>query len=171
MADKMQTVEELMLTGLTYTLDFENKVSEAAKKMAQASTNPELKQAFEKSATKGKEYAQKVEPTFKNLGKPVKTEENHIALAMITEVEHMISNSDAGPVRDAALIVAANQQQHYRIASYGSLETYAKLIGKQDGAKGLTENLEDSKGGDAKLTKIGEEKVNQEAMKASLQAA
>ncbi len=171
MADKMTTVEESMLTGLTYTLDFENRVSEAAKKMAQASTNPELKAAFEKSATKGKEYAQKIEQTFKNLSKPVKTEDNHIAAAMITEVDHMISNSDAGPVRDAALIVAANQQQHYRIGSYGSLETYAKLIGKQDAAKGLTENLEDSKGGDAKLTKIAEEKVNQEALKASLQAA
>ena len=171
MADKMMTVEESMLTGLTYTLDFENKVSEAAKKMAQASSNPELKAAFEKSATKGKEYVQKIEQTFKNLGKPVKTEDNHIAAAMITEVEHMISNSDAGAVRDAALIVAANQQQHFRIGSYGSLETYAKLIGKQDAAKGLTENLEDSKGGDAKLTKIAEEKVNQEALKASLQAA
>ena len=171
MADKMQTVEELMLTGLTYVLDFENKVSETAKKMAQASTNPELKEAFEKSATKGKEYAQKIEQTFQKLGKPVKTEENHIALAMINEVEHMISNSDAGPVRDAALIVAANQQQHYRIGSYGSLETYAKLIGKGSEAKGLTENLEDSKGGDAKLTKIAEEKVNQEALQASMQAA
>ena len=171
MADKMQTVEEMMLTGLTYVLDFENKVSEAAKKMAQASTNPELKEAFEKSATKGKEYAQKVEQTFKKLGKPVKTEENHIAVAMINEVEHMISNSNAGPVRDAALIVAANQQQHFRIGSYGSLETYAKLIGKQGEAQGLTENLEDSKGGDAKLTKIAEEKVNQAALQASLQAA
>ena len=49
MADKMQTVEELMLTGLTYVLDFENKASEGAKKMAQASTNPELKEAFEKT--------------------------------------------------------------------------------------------------------------------------
>ena len=171
MADKMTTVEELMLTGLTYVLDFENKASEAAKKMAQASTNPELKEAFEKSATKGKEYAQKIEQTFKTLGKPVKTEENHIALAMITEVEHMISNSDAGAVRDAALIVAANQQQHYRIGSYGSLETYAKLIGKQNEAKGLTENLDESKGGDAKFTKIAEEKVNQEALQASMQAA
>ena len=171
MADKMQTVEELMLTGLTYVLDFENKASEGAKKMAQASTNPELKEAFEKTVTKSKEYAQKIEQTFKQLGKPVKTEENHIALAMITEVEHMISNSDAGPVRDAALIVAANQQQHYRIGSYGSLETYAKLLGKQSEAKGLTENLEDSKGGDAKLTKIAEEKVNQEALQASMQAA
>lgn len=171
MADKMQTVEELMLTGLTYVLDFENKVSEAEKKTAQASTNPELKEAFEKSATKGKEYAEKIEQTFKQLGKPVKTEDNHIAQAMVTEVEHMISNSDAGPVRDAALIVAANQQQHYRIGSYGSLETYAKLLGKQKEAKGLTENLEDSKGGDAKFTKIAEEKVNQDALQASLQAA
>ena len=171
MADKMTTVEELMLTGLTYVLDFENKASEAAKKMAQASTNPELKEAFEKTVTKGKEYAQKIEQTFQNLGKPVKTEENHIALAMITEVEHMISNSDAGPVRDAALIVAVNQQQHYRIGSYGSLETYAKLLGKQNEAKGLTENLDESKGGDAKFTKIAEEKVNQEALQASMQAA
>ena len=171
MADKMQTVEELMLTGLTYVLDFENKVLEAAKKMAQASTNPELKAAFEKSATKGKEYAQKIELTFKNLGKPVKTEENHIAVAMINEVEHMISNSDAGPVRDAALIVAANQQQHVRIGSYGSLETFAKLLGKQNEAKGLTENLDESKGGDAKMTKLAEEQVNQAALQASMQAA
>ncbi len=171
MPDKMQTVEELMLTGLTYTLDFENRVSEAAKKMAQASTSPELKAAFEKSSTKGKEYAQKIEQTLKQLGKPVKTEDNHIAAAMITEIEHMISNSDAGPVRDAALIVAANQQQHYRISSYGSLETYAKLLGKQNEAKGLTENLDESKGGDAKMTKIAEESVNQEALKASMQAA
>ncbi len=171
MADKMQTVEELMLTGLTYVLDFENKVSDTAKKMAEASTNAELKAAFEKSSTKGKEYAQKIEQTFKNLGKPVKTEENHIATAMINEVEYMISNLDAGAVRDAALIVVANQQQHFRIGSYGSMETYAKLIGKANEAKGLTENLEDSKGGDAKLTKIAEETVNQEALQASLQAA
>ena len=171
MADKMQTVEELMLTGLTYVLDFENKASVGASKMAEASTNPELKAAFEKTVAKSKEYAQKIEMTFKNLGKPVKTEDNHIAQAMITEVEEMISNSDAGPVRDAALIVAVNQQQHYRISSYGSLETYAKLLGKANEAKGLTENLDESKGGDAKMTKIAEETVNPEALKASMQVA
>ncbi len=171
MAEKMQTIEDLMLIGLTYVLDFENKVSDQAKKMAEASTNPELKEMFEKSVTKGKEYASKIEATFGKLGKPVKTNTNEIAHAMINEVETMISNSEAGPVRDAALIVAANQQQLYRVASYGSMETYVKLIGKQDAAQGLKENLEDSKGGDAKLTKIAEETVNQEAAKASLQAA
>ena len=171
MADKMRTIEDLMITGLTYTLDFENKVSQQAQKMAEASSNPELKEAFQKSMSKGKEYAQKLEQTFQKLNVPVKTNDNHIAQAMITEVENMISNTDASPVRDAALIVAANQQQHYRISSYGSLESYAKLIGKEDAAQGLRENLDDSKGGDAKLTKIGEEKVNQEAAKASMQAA
>ncbi len=75
-----------------------------------------------------------------------------------------------GNVR-TALIVAINQQQHYRIGSYGSLETYAKLLGKQNEAKGLTENLDESKGGDAKFTKIAEETVNQEALQASMQAA
>lgn len=171
MADKMMSVEDLMVTGLTYVLDFENKVSDEAKKMAAASTNPEAKDVFEKSSAKGKEYAQKVEQTFQKLGKPVQTNTNGIAHAMIQEVENMISNTEAGPVRDAALIVAANQMQLYRVAAYGSMETYAKLLGKQDAAQGMTENLEDSKGGDAKLTKIAEETVNQEALQASMQAA
>lgn len=160
---KMQSVSDLMMTGLTYVLDFEEKVSEEAAKMAKASSNPELKEMFEKSVTKGKEYASKIEETFKKLGEESKTNENKIALAMINEVENMIGNTDAGPVRDAALIVAANQQQLYRVASYGSLASYAELIGKQDAAQGLKQNLEDSKGGDEKLTKIGETKVNQEA--------
>lgn len=171
MADKMMTVEDLMLTGLSYVLDFENKVSDEAKKMAAAATNPEAKQVFEQSVQKGKEYAQRVQQTYQQLGKPAQTNSNQIAQAMITEVENMISNTEAGPVRDAALIVAANQMQLYRVAAYGSLETYARVIGKPDAAEGLKQNLEDSKGGDAKLTKIAEETVNQEAAQGSMQAA
>lgn len=160
---KMKSVEDLMITGLTYVLDFEDKMTQESSRMAETSSNPELKEAFQKSVSKGREYAQKIQQTFEKLGKPVQKSNNPIAEAMIHEVEGMISNTDASPVRDAALIVAANQMQHYRVASYGSLETYARLIGKTDAAQGLKENLEDSNGGDAKLTKIGEEKVNQEA--------
>ena len=160
---KMQSIQDLMITGLTYVLDFEEKVAVGAVKMADASFNPELKEAFQKTTTKSKEYAKKVEDTFKKLGQPVQRNENHIAIAMITEVEHMIENTEAGPVRDAALIVAANQQQLFRVASYGSLSHYAELIGKEDAAQGLEENLSDSKGGDEKFTSIGEQKVNQQA--------
>ncbi len=160
---KMQSIQDLMVTGLTYTLDFEQKIANGASKMAEASSEPELKEAFQKTATKSKEYATKVEQTFQKLGQPVKRNENQIAKAMLDEVENMISNTDAGPVRDAALIVAANQQQMFRVASYGSLAHYAELLGKQDAAKDLKENLEDSKGGDEKFTRIGKEKVNPQA--------
>ena len=160
---KMQSIQDLMITGLTYVLDFEEKVSTGATKMAEASSNPELKDAFQKTTTKSQEYSKKVVETFKKLDQPVQRNENHIAKAMITEVEHMIENTDPGPVRDAALIVAANQQQLFRVASYGSLTHYADLIGKKDAAQGLEENLKDSKGGDEKFTSIGEQNVNQQA--------
>ncbi len=163
MASKMNSINDLMINGLTYVLDFENKVSAQASKMAEASTNPEVKQVFQQSASKGQEYAQRVQQVFEKLGQPVQTNENKIAQAMIGEVQEMISNTDASPVRDAALIVAANQMQLYRIAVYGSLEHFAQLLGKSDAARPLTQNLEDSKGGDAKLTKIGEENVNKQA--------
>ena len=167
MAEKMQSIQDLMLNGLSYVLDFENKASEGASTMAQAASNPEAKQVFEQSATKGKEYAQRVQQVFEKLGQSAQTKDNHVAQAMITEVQQMIANTDSSPVRDAALIVAANQMQHYRIAVYGSLAHYADLIGKQDATQILNQNLEDSKGGDAKLTRIGEENVNSKAAHAT----
>lgn len=171
MADKMDTVEDLMITGLHYVLDFENKASNGAKTMAAAATDADAKELFEKSATMGKQYAQRIEATFRNLGKPVETSENRIADAMLHEVQGMIQEGQKGPVLDAALIVAASQMQHYRMASYGSMLIYAKLIDKEDAAKGLAENLDDSKAGDEKLKDVAKGSVNPAALKASMQAA
>ena len=53
----------------------------------------------------------------------------------------------------------------FRVATYGSIGSYAKLLGKQDAVKGMTESLEDSKNGDKKFTEIGEGSVNQQAAK------
>ena len=83
---------------------------------------------------------------------------------MIDEVDNMISNTDPGAVRDAALIVAANQQQMFRVASYGSLKSYAKILGKNDAVQELEQSLEDSKNGDEKFTAIAESRINQKAV-------
>ena len=160
-----------MYTGLTYTHDFEQQIASEAPKMAQASTNPELKDAFEKTESKSRQYAERIEQVFSKIGKQPDSNTNSIAKAMIEEVENMIANTDAGPVRDAALIVAANQQQLYRVAAYGSLRHYAELIGKSDAVQDLQQNLEDSKGGDEKFTTIGETQVNQQAVQAQSKAA
>ena len=164
---KMQSIQQLMTTGLTYVLDFEEQVAKAAPEMAKAISNPELKELFSKTESKSKEYASRVEQVFGKLGEQVQRNDNHIAKAMITEVQNMIENTDPGPVRDAALIVAANQQQLYRVSSYGSMETYAKVIGKSDAATGLTENLNDSKAGDSKFTELAKQKINQQAAQAA----
>lgn len=168
---KAQSIEDLLYIGMTYVLDFEQKFSQFANKMADAASEPEVKDVFQKTTTQSQKYGERVQAAFGKLGKQSKTEDNHIADAMIREVEGMISNTEQGPVRDAALIVAFNQQQAYRVASYGSLSSYAKLIGKSDAVKDLDQSLEESKAGDKKLTDIGEQKVNPKAKDANTVAA
>ena len=164
---EMTSVKSLMTTGLSYVLDFEEKLAKAAPGIAEASSDAELKDMFSKTATKSTEYAERVKAVYEKLGEKLEKNENHLAVAMIKEVEGMVSKSEQGPVRDAALIVAANQQQAYRVASYGSLMTYAKLLKKQDAVSDLQKSLEESKAGDEKFTKLAESKVNQAALQAA----
>ena len=160
---KVQNIEDLLFVGMTYVLDAEQKLSQEARKMADAANDPEVKEMFEKSVTQGQKYAERVQSAFQKIGKRAETAENHLAEAMVHEVEGMISNTEKGPVRDAALIVAFNQQQAYRVASYGSLRHYAELIGKNDAVSEFQQSLDEAKAGDEKLTRIGENKVNRQA--------
>ncbi len=160
---KMKNIEDLLYVGMTYVLDAEKTLSKEAKKMAEAASDDEVKEMFSKTVTQGEKYAERLETAFKQLGKKTDSETNYIAKAMVEEVENMISNTDKGPVRDAALIVAFNQQQSYRVASYGCLSTYADLIGKSDAVSGLKQSLEEAKTGDDKLTSIGEKRINPQA--------
>ncbi len=160
---KMQSIDDLLYTGMTYVLDFEQQISKEAGKMAQAATDPEVKEMFSKSVTQGEKYAERVQAAFGKIGAKPDTNDNHIAKAMINEVENMISNTDPSPVRDAALIVAFNQQQAYRVSSYGSLSSYAKTLGKTDAVQELEQSLNESKQGDEKLTNIAESRINKQA--------
>lgn len=166
---KIASVEQLLTTAMTYVLDMEEKIAEAAPKWANAASDPQLKELFGKTSSMSKQYAQRVEQAFGKLGEQVKRENNHVTDAMLHEVEGMIQNTEAGPVRDAALIVAANQQQLFRVASYGSLTSYAKVIGKTDAIKEVQQSLEDSKNGDKKFTELAESKINKQAAKAGSQ--
>lgn len=169
--EKIQSVQQLLTTAMTYVLDMEEKFGQAAPRWADAASDPELKELFSKTATKSKEYASRVEQTFGKLGEKVTRNQNHVAEAMLHEVDGMIQNTDSGPVRDAALIVAANQQQLFRVASYGSLDSYAKVIGKSDAVRDVNQSLDDSKNGDKKFTELAESKINQQAAEAGKELA
>ena len=160
---KMQNVEDLLFTGLTYTLDLENQLSKALPKQAEATSDPELKQTFQTGAQASENHAKRLEQVFSKLGKSSDTNTNHVVKAMTEEVENMISNTDQGPVRDAALIVASNQMAHFQIANYGSLQTYAELIGNGEAASLLEQTLNEEKQADEKLTALGTNKINKQA--------
>lgn len=168
---KIETIEQLFVNGLSYVYDAEKQLLQALPKLAQAASTPELREAFETHLAETKEHVGRAEEIFKMLGKQPETKPNAVLEQMRTEADQMITNTDKSPLRDAALIVAGNQVEHYEMAAYGSLRTFAQLLGKQDVASILQMTLQDEKKADAKLTEIGEESVNPKAVHAESAAS
>src|SRR5205085_7714142 len=91
------------------------------------------------------------------------TKTNDIFDKMASAAKGSKSNIDDSPLRDAALIANANLVEHYEIATYGTLKSFARHLGLQDAAALLQETLNEEKQADAKLTQIGEEIMNPQA--------
>jgi ferritin-like metal-binding protein YciE len=96
------------------------------------------------------------------------TKTNEIFDKMASAVKDSKSNIDPSPLRDAALIVNGNVVEHYEIATYGSLASFAKNLGLQDAAALLQETLNEEKKAAAKLTQIGEEIMNPQAARTAI---
>lgn len=161
---KVQSVDDLFVQGLTYLYDAEKQLTEALPKLAEAAENQQLRQAFEQHLSETKEHVSRSEEIFKRLNKQPQANSNAVLKQMRQEAEHMIQNTDKGAVRDAALIVAGNQVEHFEMASWGSMRNFAKLLGKDDVVTIIQKTLDEEKHADAKLTEIGEQQVNIQAL-------
>lgn len=168
---QVQSLEDLFLNGLQYVYDAEKQLTEALPKMAQASTNPQLRTAFEQHLKETQEHVRRAEQIFKAFGKQPETKPNAVVQAMRQEADKMTQMMDASPLRDAALIVAGNQVEHYEMAAYGSLSTFAELLNQQQCVQLLQQTLQEEKKADAKLTEIGESQINQQAANRSTATA
>ncbi len=168
---QVQSFEDLFITGLQYAYDAEKQLTEALPKMAQASTTPQLREAFQKHLTETQEHVRRAEQIFSALGKQPETKSNTVVQAMRKEADQMISMIETSPLRDAALIVAGNQVEHYEMAAYGSLKNFAEILGNQNCVQLLQQTLEEEKKADAKLTEVGESQVNRQAASRSTASA
>ena len=83
---------------------------------------------------------------------------------LIKEGEEIIKDTEKGPQRDAGIISAAQKVEHYEIASYGTLRTFAQTLGLEDAAQILEEILEEEKNADQTLTEVAESTINVEAL-------
>ena len=154
----MSKLRETFLEELADLYDAEKQLVKALPKMAKATRNEELKEAFETHLEETEEHANRLEQVFQAFGAKPKGKKCKAMQGLIEEGEDLIKD-EAG---DAALICAAQKAEHYEIASYGSLQSWATLLEETEAADLLQETLDEEKATDEKLTQIAENTINVE---------
>lgn len=143
----------------------EKHLSKALPKMQKASTTPELAAAFEKHTQETKTHIATLEQVFELLGEKAQAKKCDAMEGLVSEAESIIEDTDTGTlVRDAGLILAAQKVEHYEIATYGALRTFAENMGHTDVVNLLRQTLDNEKKTDIALTEIAENSINQDAV-------
>jgi ferritin-like metal-binding protein YciE len=149
---------------LRYIYDCEQKlVKKGLPAMIENSTSPELRNALELHLQETRRHVERLERVFSTIGADAKTETNDVFDELADAVKETIADIDSPALRDAALIMDGNKVEHYEMAVYGSLVSFARQLGLQDAAQALQQTLEEEKAADAILSDIGESAVNRQA--------
>lgn len=142
----------------------EQHLVKALPKMQEAATSPELAAAFEKHTEETEGHAATLEQVFKLLGEKVSAKKCDAMEGLVKEAESIISDTEAGTmVRDAGLILAAQKVEHYEIATYGTLRTFAENMGHTEVVELLAGILENEKETDVALTEVAVSSINEDA--------
>ena len=164
MLGKVKSLRELFGIELSYAYDCEKKlVEKGLPEMIENATSRELRSALEEHLEQTRTHVTRLQRVFSSIGMEPDTKTNEIFEKMASAVKDSKSNIDASPLRDAALIVNGNLVEHYEIATYGSLASFARSLGLQDAVTLLQETLNEEKKADAKLTQLGEQIMNPQA--------
>jgi len=164
MFGKVKSLRELFEIELQYAYDCEKKlVNKGLPAMIENAGSPKLRMALQHHFQETQIHVTRLERVFGTLGVEPDTKDNEILDKMTSAVKDSISNIEASPLRDAALIVNGNQVEHYEIAMYGTLVAFARSLGLQAILHPLEETLNEEKLADAKLTQIGETIMNTRA--------
>lgn len=142
----------------------ENHLVKALPKMQKAATSQELVAAFEKHTKETQVHIETLEQVFQLLGEKATGKKCDAMAGLLEEANGVIEDTDAGTmIRDAGLILAAQKAEHYEIATYGTLRTFAENMGHTDVVDLLQQTLDNEKATDVALTVIAEGFVNEEA--------
>ena len=159
----MESLEELLQEELKDMYDAEKQLTKALPKLAKKATTPDLQDAFEEHLRQTEQHMERLEQVFDQLGMPVKGKTCKGMKNLIAEGNDMIADADDDATRDAIMIAAAQKVEHYEIAAYGTMRTWANVLGHREIASMLEDTLEEEKETDQKLTGIAEGFVNQAA--------
>lgn len=159
----VKNLEDAFIEEMRDMLSAEKQILKALRKMIKKASHDELRQAFEEHLEQTDGQIDRLEQVFEIVGKKVRSRRCE-AMAGILEEGEEIMQEDAEPdAKDAMMIAAAQKVEHYEIATYGTLCTWAETLGFKDALKLLKETLDEEKTTDEKLTKLAS-KLNKEAL-------
>src|SRR6185503_11141946 len=144
----------------------EKKILSALPKMAKAAQSSELRAAFEKHERETEEHVTRLEQVFEDLDETPRGKTCDAILGIIAEGQEVIKEFKGAPALDAGLLAAAQAVEHYEIARYGTLKTWAAELGLTRSAKLLETTLGEEKKTDETLTQLAESQVNEHAQAA-----
>jgi ferritin-like metal-binding protein YciE len=152
-----EALKELYIDELKDIYNAESQLVKALPKMAKSATSEALRTGFEEHLEQTKEHVERLEQIFGELGEKPAGKKCKGMEGLISEGEEMMGEDFGEAVMDAALISAAQRVEHYEIAAYGTVRTYAKILGQQQAVQLLEQTLEEEKETDQKLTDLAGE--------------
>jgi ferritin-like metal-binding protein YciE len=144
----------------------EKKILSTLPKMAKAAQSEDLKAAFRKHETETEEHVVRLERVFEEIDEKPRGKTCDAIMGIIEEGQEIIKEFKGAPALDAGLLAAAQAVEHYEIARYGTLKTWAAELGLNQAVQLLAATLSEEKKTDEALTKLAESEVNQHAQAA-----
>jgi len=161
----VETLREHLVDELNDLLNAEQQLIEALPKMAERAAARELRTAFRSHLAETRQHEKRVTQALKQLGEKASGKTCEAMKGLLEEGQELMEGADEGALRDAMMITAAQKVEHYEIATYGTVATYAQVLGERGVARLMAQTLRQEKAADKKLTSIAEGSVNKRASK------
>ena len=152
-----------LVEELTDLRDAETQLTKVLPKLAQSATSKELRAAFQKHLKETRTHLTRLDQALRQLGEKPSSKTCEAMKGLLKEGETHMKKTPAGALRDAVLITGAQKVEHYEMASYGTVRTYAQVLGETGVARLLQQTLQEEKAADRTLTTIAQQSVNEEA--------
>ena len=156
-------LEDLFSDTLKDIYFAEKQILRALPKMAKEAASPELKQAFEKHRDETEGQIERLNQIFEAMGRPARGKTCEAILGIIDEAKEIMEDFKGADALDAGLAASAQAVEHYEIARYGTLKTWAKELGMEEAAQLLDETLQEEIKTDKLLTQLATRNVNRKA--------
>ena len=144
-------------------LSAEKQLTKALPKMMKNASSDDLRKAFESHLAETQEHVQRVEEAFEETGKTARAKTCEAMEGLIKEADELLKEKGEATVKDALMIAAAQKVEHYEIATYGTLCTWAEALGYTNALSLLKQNMADEETADKKLSELAKT-INQEAV-------